>query len=96
MKTVLTQKELADRWGVTIKAITDWRNAKVIQPIEGIPAIRFSKEYIEQLEGVTIEKFSPLERKRLESELEKVKYQNEELKRILSNVLSESSKVIAF
>lgn len=96
MKTVLTQKELADRWGVTVKALTDWRNAKVIQAIEGIPAIRFSKEYIEELEGVTIEKFSPLARKRMENELENLKYQNEELKRILANILSESSKIIGF
>lgn len=96
MKTVLTQKELAERWGVTPKAITDWRNAKVIQAIEGIPAIRFSVEYIQELEGVTIEKFSPLERKRLEMEVDKLKHQNDELKRILGNVLAESSKVISF
>ncbi|MBB6622258.1 histidine kinase [Clostridium gasigenes] len=96
MKTVLTQKELADRWGVTVKALTDWRNAKVIQSIGGIPAIRFSKEYIENLEGITIEKFSPLERKRMELELEKLKSQNDELKRILGNVLAESSKIISF
>lgn len=96
MKAVLTQQELAYRWGVTVKALTDWRNANVISPITGIPVIRFSKEYIEELEGVTIEKFSPLERKRMEIELEKLKHQNGELKKILGNVLSESSKIIGF
>lgn len=96
MKTVLTQQELAERWGVTVKALTDWRNDKVLQPIQGIPAIRFSKEYIEKMEGVTLEKFSPLERKRMESEIEKLQNQNIELKKILGNVLTESSKIIAF
>ncbi|SDO75612.1 histidine kinase [Clostridium gasigenes] len=96
MKTVLTQAELSERWGVTIKTITEWRGSGVIQTIRGIPKPMFSLEYIQNMEGVTIEKFSPLERKRMEMELEKLKHQNEELKKILGNVLSESSKIIGF
>ena len=94
MKTVLNQQEVSERWGVTVKALTDWRNQGILQPIKGIPVIRYSFEYIQSLEGTTIEKFSPLERKRMEIEIEKLKQENEKLMSIVSNVLSEASKVI--
>lgn len=94
MKTVLTQNELAERWGITVKTITEYRQDKILQPIKGIPVIRFSLEYIQEMEGTTIEKFSPLERRRLEREIGELKNENMELKSILSNILSESSKVI--
>lgn len=94
MKTVLTQEELAERWNVSVKTIREYRIDGIIQPIRGIPAIRFSLEYIQNIEGTKLEKFSPLERKRLESELEKVKQENNKLKSVLGNILVESSKLI--
>ena len=94
MKTVLTQKELAERWGLTPKAITDYRNAGILQTIKGLPVIRFSLEYIQELEGTTLERFSPLERKKMEMRSEELKTENEKLKGILGNILAESSKVI--
>lgn len=94
MKSVLTQQEVAERWGVTVKALTDWRNQGILQPIKGIPAIRYSLEYIQQIEGTTLEKFSPLERRRMEIEIEKLRQENEKLMSIVSNVLSEASRAI--
>lgn len=94
MKTVLTQQELAERWGVTVKTITEYRQDGILQSINGIPVIRFSLEYIQQLEGVTLEKFSPMERRRMEMMIEGLKQENNKLKSILSNILAESSKVI--
>ena len=94
MKTVLTQKELAERWGLTPKAITDYRNVGILQTIKGLPVIRFSLEYIQELEGTTLERFSPLERKKMEMRIEELKTENEKLKGILGNILAESSKVI--
>lgn len=94
MRTVLTQQELAERWGVTVKTITEYRQDGILTPIKGIPAIRFSKKYIEELEGVEIEKFSPLERKKLEREIEKLNFENQKLRSIVGNVLNESSKII--
>ncbi|MGL4569583.1 MAG: helix-turn-helix domain-containing protein [Clostridium sp.] len=97
MKVVLTQQELAERWGVTVKTIAEYRNDGIITPIKGIPAIRFSIKYVEELEGVKLEKFSPLEKARMEKELkelESLRFENKKLKTILSNVLSETSKVI--
>ena len=64
----------------------------ILQPIKGIPVIRYSIEYIQQIEGTTLERFSPIERKRMEIEIEKLKQENEKLMSIVSNVLSEASK----
>ena len=95
MKTVLTKAELADRWNVDTRTIDKWEQNKIIQRIEGIPAPRYSIENIQQIEGTNnLNQFSPLERRRLESELEKVKAENEKLRTVLSNILSESAKIV--
>lgn len=94
LKTVLTQQELSKRWGVTVKALTEWRNSGVLQPIKGIPSIRFSLEYINKMEEVTPERFSPLERKRLEKEIEILQHEKSKLQQVLNNILVESSKII--
>lgn len=70
MEKLLTQKDIADRWQVTPKAVSNWRIEGVISACKGVPVIRFSPQYISELEGVKIEKFSPLERKKLERDIE--------------------------
>lgn len=95
-KQLLTKKDLAERWGVSEKAIDNWRKEGVVKEVKGIPVIRFNLEHIRALEGTTLEPFSPLERKRLERELETIKKERDELKGIISNILVESSKVVNF
>lgn len=95
MKVVLTKAELADRWNVDTRTIDKWEQNKIIQRIDGIPAPRYSIENIQQIEGTNnLNQFSPLERRRLESELEKLKAENEKLRTVLSNILSESAKIV--
>lgn len=94
MDKLLTKKDLADRWQVSENAIDKWRREGILSPAKGVPAIRFSHEYIAQLEGTTLEKFSPLEKRKLEAQLEKLKKENEQLRGVLSAILAESSKVI--
>ncbi|MBU5312304.1 helix-turn-helix domain-containing protein [Tissierella carlieri] len=94
MTKLLTQQDLAERWQVDVSTITNWRKEGILQPIKGIPAIRFTEEHIAELEGVKLERFSPLERRKIESELEELRLQNEKLKEVLGNILTESSKVI--
>lgn len=95
MKTLLSRGELAERWGVDVRTIAKWENERVIQRVEGIPTPRYALEHIEAIEGIKdLNRFSPLERKRLESELEKTRKENETLKAILSNILAESAKVV--
>ena len=95
MKKLLTRGELAERGGVDVRTIANWENEKVIQRVDALPLPRYTLEHIEAIEGIeNLNRFSPLERRRLESELEKTKKENETLKSILSNILAESAKVV--
>ena len=94
MKDLLTQAELAQRWQVTEESIRNWRNEGIIQPAKGVPVIRFTMQHILELEGVKLDKFSPLLKRRMDREIEELKEENQKLKRILGNVLAETSKVI--
>ncbi|HGG0416140.1 TPA: histidine kinase [Clostridium sporogenes] len=94
MSKLLTQKDLAERWQVSIKAIESYRKDRIITPVDGIPSIRFNPQHIAELEGTKLDRFSPIERKRMERELEELRLENEKLKGILTNVLSETSKII--
>lgn len=94
MDRLLTQQDLADRWQVTVNTIRDWRLQGIITPVKGIPAIRFTEQHIAELEGVKLEKVSPLQVKRLERELERTKKENERLKGIIANVIAETSQVL--
>jgi len=96
MEKLLTQQDLADRWQVTKKTIENYRLEGILKPCKGIPTIRFTEQHILELEGVKLEKISPLMYKKLERELEEVKSQNERLKEVLGNVLTETSKIINF
>ena len=91
---LLTQAELAERWKVTEESIRNWRNQGILQPVKGIPVIRFSVPYILELEGVKLEQFSPLVKRRMEREVEDLKRENRRLKKIIGNVLAETSQVI--
>ena len=94
MNDLLTQQDLAKRWRVDVATITNWRKEGVITPCKGIPAIRFTEQHIAELEGVKLEKVSPLQVKRLERELERIKKENERLKGIIANVIAETSQVL--
>lgn len=94
MSKLLTQQDLASRWQVDISTITNWRKEGLITPAKGIPAIRFTEQHILELEGVKLEKVSPLTYSKLERELERIKEENSKLKAILTNILVESSKVV--
>ncbi|HDK7158961.1 TPA: histidine kinase [Clostridium botulinum] len=94
MDKLLTQKDLSERWQVSIKAIETYRQQGIITPIEGLPSIRFNPQDIAKLEGSKLERFSPLERKRMEREIENLKQENEKLKGILSQTLANLAPVI--
>lgn len=93
MDKLLTKKDLAQRWQVSERTIDEYRESGIITPIKDLPCIRFNLHYIEKIEGNIPEKKTLRERK-LESELEEIKKERDYLKSVLSNILSESSKVI--
>ncbi|BFN03873.1 histidine kinase [Clostridium tetani] len=94
MDKLLTQKDLAERWQMSIKSIEEYRKSGIIPSVEGIPAIRFNPKVIMELEGTKLDRFSPIERRRMERELEQLKQENERLKSVLSKALAELAPVI--
>lgn len=91
---LLTQQDLAERWQVSLKSIETYRQQGIITPVPKIPSIRFNPEHIAELEGTKLERFSPLERKKLEREIEALQKENEKLKNILSQTLANLAPVI--
>lgn len=101
MDKLLTKKDLAQRWQVTEKAIDNWRKEGIVTTCKGIPSVRFTMQHILELEGVKLERFSPLEKRKLEMkekdlerQIQELRLENEKLKNILATILAESSKVI--
>ena len=90
---LFTQQELAKRWGVTVRAIENWRKDGTITPAKGLPVIRFTEQHILNLEGVKLERLSPLERKRLEKEVDDLKLQNVKMKEIISKVVATATQI---
>lgn len=93
-KVLITKKELAERWGVTTKYIDDLRREGILQTVKGIPIIRFNIQYIKELEETKIEKYSPVEFRKLERELKETKEELKILKEILINISIESNKAL--
>jgi DNA-binding transcriptional MerR regulator len=91
---LLTQKELAERWQVTEESIRNWRKEGLIQSAKGVPAVRFSMQHILELEGVELEQFSPILKRKMERELAELREENRKLKGIIGKVLAETSQVI--
>ena len=81
--TLLTVNDLAKRWQLSEKTIRLYVESDVLVPCKGIPAIRFSYQYILMLEGIELEKFTQLQRKQMQKEIDSLKHQNEILKNLL-------------
>jgi DNA gyrase/topoisomerase IV subunit A len=96
MNRLLTKKDLAERWQVDEKTIDVYRDRGIITAVKGLPSVRFNPQHIEDIEGTKLEKFSPLERKKLERELEEMKKENDTLRSILRNFVSEGIKAAQF
>lgn len=91
---LLTKKDLANRWQVTERTIDNYIKDKIVQPVKDIPLIRFTEQHITELEGVKMDKMSPLERRRLEHEVERLKNENEKLKNVVNKVLTETLQAV--
>lgn len=94
MDKLLTTKDLAKRWQVAERTINEYKAQGIIVPVKGIPCVRYNPQYIAELEGIKLEKFSPIERRRLERDLEEALRERDYLRQIVSNILSESSKIV--
>lgn len=73
MEPLMTKKDLAQRWQVTPRAIEQWVRDGRLTPCRNVPGdIRFNPGYIAELEGIKMEKFTPLERRRMEHRIEEL------------------------
>lgn len=91
---LLTQKDVAERWQLTVRAVENCRKEGIITPLKGVPGIRFSLTEIEALEGVAPTRFSPLERKKMEREIEELKQKLTTYEDVRAMILNASSKMI--
>lgn len=86
MGKLLTKKDLAERWQVSEQAIDDYRLKGIITSVKGLPSVRFNPQHIAEIEGTKLERFSPLERRRLERENEELKLQLKKAEEIIARV----------
>lgn len=100
MSKLLTQQDLAERWQCDIRSVENKRKQGILVPCKNVPGIRFTEQHILELEGIKLDKMSPLERRRLEKEIselqleiERLNKEKEQLKGIIANVLAETSQV---
>lgn len=93
MNKLFTQQTLAKRWEVDVSTIKNWRQDGIIQQAKGIPAIRFTEQHILELEGVKLDKLSPLERRRLEREVEELERENKQMRRIIARITAEATQI---
>jgi len=91
---LLTQKDVAERWQLTVRAVENCRKAGTITAVKGVPGIRFNLQHIEALEGTKLDRFSPIERRKLEREIEALKQKIATYEEVRVMVLNASTKMI--
>ena len=94
IKEILTVKDLAERWNCTEYSIRKQVSEGSLKA-RNLPGagMRFRLDYIEELEG-TKEIADMKNYRKVKKELEEYKKKYEDLKGIVGNILSESSKII--
>jgi predicted site-specific integrase-resolvase len=94
---LLTKKDLCERWQVTPRAIDQWVRDGRLTPCQKVPGdMRFSISYIDELEGVKMNKLSPLERRRMEKEIEELTVRLEKAEGALARAQSIITEAIYF
>ncbi|MGL4108358.1 histidine kinase [Clostridium sp. LP20] len=84
MDDLLTIKDLAKHWKCHEETIRENIRQGVISPCKGVPIKnRFNPNYILELDGVDLEKFSPILKRNMEREIKRLKEENQKLKDML-------------
>ena len=85
---ILTTQQLADRWKCTTQNITEKCRAGELHYIKEAPKYRFSEQYIREIEERDLNPLSPMERRRLEKQIENLKEQLSEKDRYINQFRS--------
>jgi len=91
---LLTKADLAKRWKVSEQTIDEYREKGIIKQVPKLSSIRFNPQQIEELEGTKLDRFSPLERKKLEREIETLKLKIAAYEEVRITILNVSSKIM--
>jgi len=94
LEKLLTQKDVADRWQISIQSVENCRKEHLITPVKGVPGIRFNPQHIADIEETKLDRFSPIERRRLEREIEELKQKLATYEDVRAIILNASSKMI--
>lgn len=76
-------KDLSTRWQKDEGTIRRYVKEGILTPCSGVPGMMFHPKYIAQLEGVELERFSPLEKRRMENEISSLTKKVETLSELL-------------
>ena len=83
---LLTVKDLAKRWQKDEKSIRKYVTEGIVKTCKGVPGVMFHPKHVAELEGVELDRFSPIERRKMQKrieELEKiVEIQSEQLRKV--------------
>lgn len=100
-QSLLTKKQLAERWNISISTLDRRIREGVIKPVKGMTSIRFNIEDILQAEGTDNSKMSPFERRRLlrdkeelEERIAELEEENQNIKKQLTNVVAEIMPIL--
>lgn len=85
IEPLLKKSQVAEILQVDERTVDRYREDGIITPCR-IPAVRYNPQEIRELIGVKLEKFSPLERKRFERELEEWKTRAEKAEAALRRI----------
>jgi len=86
MDRLLTKKDLAERWQVSEHTIDEYTQKGIIKRVSKIASIRFNPQHIREIEGTKLERFSPLERRKLEREVEELKLKLKKAEDVIAQV----------
>lgn len=81
MEDLLTIKDLAKHWKCHEETIRENIRQGILTPCKSVLVKnRFNPSYIAELEGVELERFSPILKRKMENEIEKLKRENQKLR----------------
>ena len=100
-QTLLTRKDLAERWGISTSTGDRRVREGLISPVDGHKTPQFNLFDVLKVEGTDTSKMSPFERRRLEREVQELEQkvleleeENKSIKRQLTNVVAEIMPIL--
>ena len=100
-QTLLTRKDLAERWGISTSTVDRRVREGLISPVDGHKTPQFNLFDVLKVEGTDTSKMSPFERRRLEREVQELEQkvleleeENKSIKRQLTNVVAEIMPIL--